>query len=95
MSVRVKICLKNIFKDYRKEAFVYVDPNFKNVLDFEKHILKLFNIRSGIYLTIGNSLLPSDESARVIHSGDVIMYIPSLNDNCYSPNLIDLCNISE
>lgn len=74
MSVRVKVCLNKLFKDHRKEAFVYVDPNLEEVSDFEKHIQKLFNIQSSIYLTIGCALLPSQESARVIHTGDVIMY---------------------
>lgn len=84
MSVRAKICLNKIYKDYRKEAFVYVDPNFKNVSDFEKHIQKLFNIPYGIYLTITGSLLPSEENVRVIQSGDVIMYISNLYHNTIS-----------
>lgn len=77
MSVRVKVCLNKIFKDHRKEAFVYVDPNLKQVSNFEKHIQKLFNIQSSIYLTIGGVLLPSQESVQVIHTGDVIMYANS------------------
>lgn len=75
MSVRVKVCLNKIFNDYRKEAYVSVDQNCKHVCDFEKHIRQLFNIQFGIYLTIGGSLLPSNEIVNVIHSGDIIMYV--------------------
>lgn len=74
MSRRVRICLSKIFNDYRKEAFIYVDDNFKFVSDFEKHVRKLFDIKSKIYLTIGNCLLPSSEFVNVIQSNDNIMY---------------------
>lgn len=81
MSVRVLLCLSKLFKDYRKEAFVYVDPKFQIVCDFEKHIQKLFNIQFRIFLTIkdGNILLPSQENVHVIHSGDVIMLVLPLD----------------
>ncbi|KAG4074863.1 hypothetical protein HA402_009288 [Bradysia odoriphaga] len=82
MSVRVKIVLSKIFKDYRKEAFILLkddDQKFKHVRDFQSHIQKTFNIRFGIYLTIGDSLLPSSEHISVIHSGDTII-VNKLNE---------------
>ncbi|XP_037048611.1 uncharacterized protein LOC119083093 [Bradysia coprophila] len=82
MSVRVKIVLSKIFKDYRKEAFILLkddEQKFKHVRDFESHIQKTFNIRFGIYLTIGDSLLPSSEHISVIHSGDTII-VNKLNE---------------
>ncbi|KAJ6646409.1 hypothetical protein Bhyg_01620 [Pseudolycoriella hygida] len=73
MTVRCTIRLNNIFNDHRKEALVGVKSNFKEIIDFEKHIQKLFNINFGIYLTIEGSLLPSQESVELIRPGDVVI----------------------
>lgn len=66
--------LSKIFKDQLNKAFVNVDSSFRYVHDLEDHIQRIFHIKQRIDLTIDAFLLPSNESIKVIHTDDLIMY---------------------
>lgn len=74
--LRIKITLENVSNIYKSKAFIKINENWKLVQDVENHIIKIFNLKTQIYLTICDDgqeiILPSLESIDIFSTNDVL-----------------------
>lgn len=74
--LRIKITLENVSNIYKSKAFIKINENWKLVKDVEDHIIKIFNLKTQIYLTICDDgqeiFLPSLESIDIFSTNDVL-----------------------
>lgn len=75
--LRIKITLENVSNIYKSKAFIKINENWTLVQDVENHIIKIFNLKTKIYLTICDDtgeeiILPSLETIDIFSKNDVL-----------------------
>lgn len=71
-SVRLKVLLDEFYTDHRQRAFVILQRSWTTVNDLQEHILKIFGIPRGVYLTVDGCLLPTEEAIHVVSESDAV-----------------------
>lgn len=55
---RVKVNLSQFFTDHKAKAYVSVNPQWKNVRQFHRHITEMFDVKKFILLSNDGVYLP-------------------------------------
>lgn len=74
---RVKIDLGQFYSDYKSQAYVSVNPEWKNVRQFHRHITEMFDVKKFVLLTDDGVYLPGlyISQQRTFYSNKIPFYI--------------------
>lgn len=73
-ATRHVIVLDKFFSNYKQKAYVFVENGFEYVKCLEDHIVKIFKLKTQIFLTNDQGIFyPPREKIGVIEPKDILM----------------------